>query len=341
MRILHIANFAYRKSGGHFYNSDRKISSGFVRNGHFVYEFSLRDLARMSTVFKTKYLGTRWVCAEILRLCEAMEPDLVLLGQAQMLTTETLKQIKTRWPNTKIALWYVDALFYEQKTEYMKDFAPYLDAVFVTTGGEYLEKLVSGVTRAYFPNMVDSSIENSENFRRREFEHELIFCGSIGDDIERRRFLEEFKAGLPNFSLSLHGIFGQPTIRGMDYIRAIASSRMGLNHSRRNDVSLYSSDRIAQLTGHGLLTFTPRIPDFDLIYKEDEVRYFDTTQELVEMARYYAAHSEEAATIAEAGWHRAHQSCSAERVTRFMEETIFNQPYSENYEWLPHVFKAT
>ena len=340
MRVLHVANFAYRYHGGSFYNTDRKISAGFVRNGHFVYEFSLRDMARMSNIFRTKYIGTRWAEKEILRLCEKIEPDLVLLGHAQMLTSDTLKKIKERWPTTKIALWYVDALFYEEKTEYMKKFAPYLDAIFATTGGEYLKKLVPLVTRAYFPNVVESSIETSENFKKQQFKHDLIFCGSIGDDLDRQKFLEEVRFGLPDVSLSFNGVFGQPTINGITYLRALSEARMGLNYSRRNDVCLYSSDRIAQLTGHGLLAFSPRIPDFDLIYKEDELGYFDSTSELIDLIRYYANNPEEAEKVAQAGWQRTHQSCNTERVTRFMEEVIFNRPYSESYEWLPHVFKG-
>lgn len=57
---------------------------------------------------------------------------------------------------------------------------------------------------------------------------------------------------------------------------------MGLNYSRKNDVTLYSSDRIVQLTGNGLLTFSPRIPGFDQLYTEQEVVYFDDQFDLAE-----------------------------------------------------------
>jgi len=103
---------------------------------------------------------------------------------------------------------------------------------------------------------------------------------------------------------------------------------------------LYSSDRIAHMTGNGLLTFTPKIPQFDLIYKDDEVIYFETLDELVEKVRFYSSNIELAAGIAEKGWLRTHQSCSSQRVTRFMEETIFQLPYTERYEWLAHIFKS-
>lgn len=114
---------------------------------------------------------------------------------------------------------------------------------------------------------------------------------------------------------------------------------MGLNYSRLNDVCLYSSDRVAQLTGNGLLTLSPRIPGFDILFREHELAYFATTEELIEKVRYYAAHPEEAATVARAGWQRAHEVCAAERVARFMEETIFGKPYSSDYEWRNEVYR--
>ena len=46
MRILHIANFSLFKNEAVFYSIDRKISIGLIRNGHFVADFSYRDLSK-------------------------------------------------------------------------------------------------------------------------------------------------------------------------------------------------------------------------------------------------------------------------------------------------------
>lgn len=338
MRVLHVANFSYRRHGDSFYNSDRKLSAGFVRNGHFVYEFSLRDMARMGTVFRSKRFGASWANAEVLRICEQVRPDLVLLGHTQMLTTDTLRSIRERYPDTRIAQWYVDALFHEDKTGYIRDFAPYLDALFATTGGEWLGRLgMPSVAKGYFPNPVDRGVDSLENFRRRDFEYELIFCGSLGDDVERRQFLETVHQSLQDVPVRFQGAFGRPQVNGMEYFQALASARMGLNHSRRNDVALYSSDRIAQLTGNGLLTLTPRIPEFELLFSADEVAYFDTVDELTGLVRHFQKNPEQAAAVAEAGWRRAHRTCAAERVARYMEELAFGKPFSEAYEWQAHV----
>jgi spore maturation protein CgeB len=124
----------------------------------------------------------------------------------------------------------------------------------------------------------------------------------------------------------------------MDYLRALGSARMALNHSRRNDVALYSSDRIAQLTGNGLLTLTPRIPGFEVLFRPGEVVYFNDVDEAVERVRHYAAHPDEAAAVAEAGWRRAHAVCAADRVARFMEDFVLSNPLREAYEWRHEIY---
>ena len=42
---------------------------------------------------------------------------------------------------------------------------------------------------------------------------------------------------------------------GDEFLEKISQSKMGLNLSRGKPVKYYSSDRIAQLMGNGLLTF--------------------------------------------------------------------------------------
>ena len=113
---------------------------------------------------------------------------------------------------------------------------------------------------------------------------------------------------------------------------------MGLNYSRRNDVTLYSSDRIVQLTGNGLLTFSPRIPSFEKLYTEQEVVYFDDQFDLAGKIQFYAAHPEDAKRIAEAGWNKTRASFNGKRITQFMVEVTFDQPLSEAYEWAHEVY---
>lgn len=341
MKILHIANFGFNKQGAHFYCTDRKISAGLTENGHFVYDFSFRDMARMGTIFKTKKLGASWANKEILKIVNNIEPDLVLIGHSDLMSPGVLKEIKQQFPKTKIAFWYVDPLYLEQKLGFVRDFSPYLDAIFCTTGGEYLKKLKQPhLKTAYMPNVGHRNVEVLKQFESENIDKEFVFCGVIYKEPEREKFLKDLADTLRQNQVQYqyYGCFEQPGVYGKGYYKVLSESRMGLNYSRRNDVTLYSSDRIVQLTGNGLLTFSPKIPGFDKLYTAQEVVYFDDQNDLAAKIKFYADHPEQARKIAEAGWHKTRSSFNAKRISQFMIEVAFDQPLSEAYEWAHEVY---
>ncbi len=341
MKILHIANFGFNKQGTHFYSTDRKISAGLIENGHFVYDFSFRDMARMGTIFKTKKLGASWANKEILKIVDNLEPDLILIGHSDLMGAYVLKEIKQRYPHIKIAFWYVDPLYLEHKLGFIKEFAPYLDAIFCTTAGEYLQKLKQPhLTIAYMPNIGHSNVEILQQFKQQQFKHQFIFCGVIYKEPEREKFLSDLANELTSAHIpyQYYGCFGQPAVYGKGYYNILSQSQMGLNYSRKNDVTLYSSDRIIHLTGNGLLTFSPKIPKFELLYDETELVYFDNQHDLAEKIDYYHHQPEQAIHIAQAGWQKTKRCFNAKRITQFMLETIFKQPYSERYEWSSEIY---
>jgi Glycosyl transferases group 1 len=298
-------------------------------------------MARMGTVFKTKKLGASWANKEILKIVDNIEPDLVLIGHSDLMSPDVLKEIKQRYPQTKIAFWYVDPLYLEHKLGFVREFSPYLDAIFCTTGGEYLEKLKQPHLKvAYMPNVGHRNVEQLKQFESNNIDKEFIFCGVVYKEPEREKFLKDLAETLKNnhVQYQYYGCFEQPGVYGKGYYKVLSQSRMGLNYSRKNDVTLYSSDRIVQLTGNGLLTFSPRIPGFDKLYTEQEVVYFDDQFDLAEKIQFYATHPEEAKRIAEAGWNKTRASFNGKRITQFMVEVTFDQPLSEAYEWANEVY---
>ncbi|WP_445116481.1 glycosyltransferase family protein [Acinetobacter sp. WZC-1] len=341
MKILHIANFGFNKQGAHFYCTDRKLSAGLIENGHFVYDFSFRDMARMGTVFKTKKLGASWANREILKIVDNIEPELVLIGHSDLMNPNVLKQIKQQYPQTKIAFWYVDPLYLEHKLGFVHDFSPYLDAIFCTTGGASLAKLKQPHLRvAYMPNVGHANVEQLKQFEASTTEQEFIFCGVVYKEPEREKFLSDLADTLKKYQIQhqYYSCFNQPCAYGKGYLNVLSRARMGLNYSRKNDITLYSSDRIVQLTGNGLLTFSPKIPGFEKLYSAQEIVYFDDQVDLAEKIRFYTEHPAEAKRIAEAGWHKTRSAFNAKRISRFMLEIIMNQPLSEDYEWSHEVY---
>ena len=108
MRILHVSNFGDKHNGRLYWNQCFKISNGFIRNGHNVYNFSDRDRSR-STIFN-KFSDNEFVQKELLQTIENYRPNLLVLGHADRITNKTLRQIREK-EDIKIIEWNVDNLY--------------------------------------------------------------------------------------------------------------------------------------------------------------------------------------------------------------------------------------
>ncbi|MEW7976673.1 MAG: glycosyltransferase [Candidatus Sedimenticola endophacoides] len=334
MRILHVANFSIKKYAKVFYATDKKISNGFIRNGDFVYEFSDRDIARMESIVRSKSLGRKALNSALLKTVENLQPDFLLLGHTDLLEEATLDRARRINPELKIAQWFVDPLFEPHVREHLFQRLPHLDAFFCTTAGDWLDPFRKINSSCYYlPNPVDDSIETLKNDQRNDFPCDLIYCGIDHKDPVRTRILAELRQRLTNINFCLHGSLGTKPIFGAAYLNALANSKMGLSLSRRSDIPYYSSDRIAQLAGNGLLVFIPETPGFRNLFSDEEVVYFSTTEDLFDRVTYYQKNDGIRKAIACAGRKKAHASYSTQRIARFISEATSKTPFSEAYEW--------
>ena len=69
-------------------------------------------------------------------------------------------------------------------------------------------------------------------------------------------------------------------IWGDEFIKKISNSYMGLNLSRGKPMKYYSSDRIAQLLGNGLLTFVDERTCFDDFINKDYMVFYKNLEDL-------------------------------------------------------------
>jgi hypothetical protein len=132
---------------------------------------------------------------------------------------------------------------------------------------------------------------------------------------------------------------GDPHLFGPAYYAKLATVKMGLNYSRENDVYLYSSDRMAQYMGNGLLTFVHRDTGFGTLFSEDEIAFFGSPDELHEKIRFYAHNDNERARVARQGWEKIHTIFSSDQVARFMIQSALGEPFLPGqYHWPVDVF---
>ena len=344
MRVLHVANFSWFSSSSkradniaRHYATDRKISNGLIRNGCCVYEFSYRDAARYFAPlpFGGKQFGAKKMNQEIERVAAAFVPDLILLGHTELILPPTLAALRRQNKKVKIAQWWVD-WFTPRSISHLRAKLPYLDAFFATTAPAHVAPFLNTNTAAsppfyYLPNMVDSGVEIGRGFENESYLYDLFFAGAQVP--ERAAALDAVRA-LPNVKCGFFGIDGAPSLGGVALHQAITAAKIGLNLSHAADIPLYSSDRLAQLAGNGCCVVSPRTPQMDTLFGDNEICYFDDCQELPSLIGALLKDDERRRAVAFAGWRRAHSSYNEKRVCRFIVEAAMGDEFGEKYEWI-------
>ena len=92
MKILHISNFGDKHNARLYWNQCFKITNGFIRNGHSVYNFSDRDRSR-STILN-KLNKNQSVQKDLIETIKNYMPDLIVLGHADRINLDTLDEIR-------------------------------------------------------------------------------------------------------------------------------------------------------------------------------------------------------------------------------------------------------
>lgn len=318
LRIVHAAQFQLNKNGSRYFNTDQKIQQGLIRLGHMSYAFSINDIARMHSPLKSKALGRKAVNQALVRTCRNVRPHLLLLGHAQSITADTLKIIRNEIPDIRIALWYVDPLWEPKDVAHIYDRRHLLDGIFATTSGPLLDALATDTCFAkYMPNPVDPSIECHRCFEKPsdQLDYDLTYIGSESGASGRAAFIREVHDALAGeLRFGTFGLLGGPPIFGAEREAILAGTKMAINLSRRNDVPLYSSDRMAQLMGNGILTFCPDSTGLEETLGQESAVYFSDIHDLVDKVRFYHAHDVERRHIANVGWRQVHRLWSATLV---------------------------
>lgn len=335
MRVLHVAYQQLRRYGKTRVSWAQKLTFGLIKNDHYVQTFSDRDVAAFEAPLGIRELGKKKANQRLLETVEAVEPDLVIAGHCDIITNDTLLAMKKRFPNLKIAHCNNDPLFVPSNVERIKSRASVADAIFVSTGRREL-KMFEGIgARVYhMPNPVDASIECLDNSHRTDLPIDLLFCSNATKFTSRLEMIKRLKdavAGELNFKT--YGSFGEPPVWGRDYDRALANTKMGLNLNRQEGMYWYSSARMAQLAGNGILQFTHSGPRFDELCPPESIVYFNDEADL--LARIREFHHDDAKRQHWAARAREffHNEMNSRLYAQYILEASLQIPFSHDYVW--------
>lgn len=344
MRILHISNANEKRDGALFYSVQSRINNGLIRNGHCVYFFSDRDIARHSNILGHRKLGIGKCNQRLLNVCRNFQPELVLLMHADIILPDTLLQIRDLLPGVRIAQYNVDGLFFPKNLTVLRSKAGIVDATFVTTAGPGLLATAAGSGFvAYMPYPVDSSIDVNRCHERIDQPNDIFFAfGTSQHTPERDAIPSALRSALPELVLDVRSMGTGNPVFGQDYIRAIGNARMGLSLSHDGNrgrmgtpeqLYLYTSDRLFNYLGNGLLAFTSdrfRLAD---LFTADELVCYSSTEDLVERVGWFKTHDKERQRIATNGWRKAHAEFNERFVAQYLVEATFGQSFTRDYAW--------
>jgi len=347
IRILHVTNFNERHDGRLFFNTGRRLNNGFIRLGHSVLEFSDRDIIRHYKSIKD-YTGAKTLNQKLINTVYNYKPDLLIFGHADLIRGETLNYLKENYKNLKIAQWFLDPLikngpdFIKNKTRIL-DKIEFTDANFVTTSPDALDFLPKERPSLFMPNPADESFEVLNNYENDQCSMDVFFALSHGVHRgvlkrgkydERADFVNKLVAKTPNIKFDLYGINNIQPIWADSFLKSIANAKMGVNLSRGSPIKYYSSDRITQLIGNGLLTFIHDKTYYNNFFDEDEIIFYNNLSCLSEKIQKYAKDDILRKKIAKKGKMKYMKYFNSTVVADYIINNTFDISYTKNkYLW--------
>ena len=293
LRILHITNFNERLDGRLFFNTGRRINNGFIRQGHSVLGFSDRDIQKYYKSIND-FKGAKTLNDKLKKTCYNYKPDLIVLGHADLISKDQISELKEDYPNTKFSQWFLDPLNkkgpdFERNKSRILDKIEVVDSTFLTTSPEVLSFLKE--KSSYFiPNPSDKSFETLNNFDK-SCNVDLFFALShgvhrgvlkTGKTDDRIQFLNKLKSMTPNVKFDLYGIDKVQPIWADHYFKTISNAKMGLNLSRGEAIKYYSSDRITQIVGNGLVCLIDQKTGYQDFFNKNEMVFYKSVSDLSE-----------------------------------------------------------
>ena len=345
MRVMIVGGNQMKYMASRYYDYANKLCNGFARNNHMVVRFFDRDVARLENIFRTRRLGSTGANKKLLEQVESFQPNLIIFIHADVIQLETLERLKERNPATKFAQISIAPIFIPGNVDRLSVKGPLLDATFLTTAGEGLKKVSNGRPTYYIPNITDASVETGRAFDEK-CEIDLIFvCGSFdreGDD-PRQALITFIRKHLPKINFIYHVDNETGGLWGADYVDAMGRSNCGLNLSRERegpfnlatpqDLHVYSSDRVASLTGNGVLAFTHTKFDLDILFSEEEMVFYNSNDDLINKIDYFLNNQQERFRIAKNGWRKAHGELNERLTAQYIIDVLLREELSYPYIW--------
>ena len=342
LKILHITNFNERHNGRLFFNTGRRINNGFIRLKHSVLTISDRDIISYNRSLRD-IDGSKKLNTTVLNTISNYVPDLIVLGHADMINLSTLSFIRKNYPEIKVTQWFLDKMDDEWEKNKIRflDKMELMDCSFCTTSPNAVN-LPKYKKNYYIPNPADISFETLKCYENKHPIYDLFFAMSHGVHrgiLKRGKFdkrsliINQLIKENPDLKFNLHGINTKQPIWADDFKLSLFKSKMALNLSQGKATKYYSSDRIAQLIGNGILTFVDIKTKLSKFFKNDEVIFYKSIKDLSQKINFYSSNKVIRNKIAKNGKKKYLTLFNSSKIAEYIVDKSMNYKSNKKYFW--------
>ena len=198
------------------------------------------------------------------------------------------------------------------------------------------------IPNAFFmPNPADKSFEVLNNYNK-NCPYDVFFAMShgvhrgqlkSGKDDDRENFINKLINLNKNIKFDVYGMNNVQPIWADQFIKKISNSYMGLNLSRGKPIKYYSSDRIVQLVGNGLLTFIDVNTFLSDFFSEKEIIFYKNISDLSYKLNKFKKDKKKGKEIAKLGKQKYLKYFNSDIVSEYILSKTFEYKMKKKVVW--------
>ena len=194
----------------------------------------------------------------------------------------------------------------------------------------------------YIPNPADISFETLKCYENKYPIYDLFFAMSHGvhrgilkkGKFDKRSiFLSNLLDKNPNIKFNFHGVENKQPLWSDDFKLSLEKTKMALNLSQGKPTDYYSSDRIAQLIGNGILTFVDVKTKLNKFFSNDEVVFYKSIDDLSKKINFYKKNHNIRNKIAKKGQLKYLKHFNSTKIASFIIDKVMNFKSINKYFW--------
>ena len=269
------------------------------------------------------------------------------MGHTNSLKTETLKNIKDKFSDIKIAFWYEDSInrkgpdFIKNK-KFIEKYKNYVDQYFITTDKNNIETSIPRNKLNFIPVPSSNISENLNLYKARNYEYDIFYAVSHGVNRgvlkknkidERYNFLQLLMSKSEDINYNIFGFNNIQPIWGDEFIKEISKCRFGLNLSRGEPVKYYSSNRIATLVANGVPTLMDDKVKYSDFFSNNEMIFYKNVDDLIDKVKFYKKNEKKRLQIGMNGKKKYFKIFNNKIVADYIASKTLGIKPTYNYVW--------